>query len=68
MFSQGRILLSHVRNQLSSQSIQAFMCLGSWSLLGLVKNNDILAVTCEAEVEGDEEELQEGWDSVITAV
>jgi hypothetical protein len=33
-----------------------------------VKDHDILAVTCEAEVDGDEEELQEGWDSAIASV
>ena len=64
MFSQGRVLLSHVRNGLASQSIRALMCLGSWSLLGLVKDKDILVVTCEAEIEDEEEELAEGWDSV----
>jgi hypothetical protein len=68
VFIQGPILLSHVCNQLSLQSIRALMCLGSWSKLRLVKNNDILTVTCEAEEEGDEEELQEGWDSVIAAM
>ena len=40
------------------------MCLGSWSLCGLVKDKDIFAVTSEAEVEGEEEELLEGWDSI----
>jgi hypothetical protein len=29
-----------------------------------VKDKDIITVTCEAEDEGDEEELEEGWDSV----
>ena len=43
------------------------MCLGSWSLLGLVKDEDIFAVTCEADVEG-EEELTEGWDSIACAL
>ena len=52
VFSQGRLLLSHVRNHLSSQSIQALMCLGNWSLLGLVKDKDIFAVTVLAEIEG----------------
>ena len=65
VFSQGRLLLSHVRNRLSSQSIRALMCLGNWSLLGLVKDKDITAVTALAEIEGDEEELEEGWDSIM---
>jgi hypothetical protein len=40
------------------------MCLGSWSLCGLVKDKDLFAVTSEAEIEGEEEELLEGWDSI----
>ena len=64
VFSQDRVLLSHVRNHLSSQSIRALICLGSWSLLGLVKDNDIFAVTSAAEVEGEEEELEDGWDLI----
>ena len=40
------------------------MCLGSWSLCGLVKDKDILAVTSEVEVDGEEEYLPEGWDSI----
>jgi hypothetical protein len=41
------------------------MCLGSWNLFGFVKDNDILAVTVQPEVEGDEEEaLPHGWDAI----
>jgi hypothetical protein len=40
------------------------MCLGNWSMLGFVKDNDIYAVTALAEVEGDEEELPEDWDAI----
>jgi hypothetical protein len=65
IFSRGRLVLSHVRSQLSSQSTQALLCLGSWSLLGLVKDTDVLAVTVLREVEGDEEpELEDGWDRI----
>jgi hypothetical protein len=41
------------------------MCLGDWSLLGLVKDKDIRAVTVEPEVEGDDEEFAEGWDAIL---
>ena len=40
------------------------MCLGNWSLLGFVKDKDILAVTALAEVHEEEEELPEGWDAI----
>jgi len=63
VFSQGQVLLSHIHNWLSSQSIQALMCLNSWSRLGLVKDKDIFAVTVLAEIEGDEDALKEGWDA-----
>lgn len=66
VFSQGRLLLSHIRNRLLSQSIQALMCLGSWSQLGLVKDADIYAVTALAEVEGEEEDLADSWDIITT--
>ena len=65
VFSQGQLLLFHIHNQLSLQSIQALMCLSSWSLLGLVKDKDIFAVTALAEVEGDKEALEEGWDAIF---
>jgi hypothetical protein len=40
------------------------MCLGSWSLLGLVHDKDIYAVTVQPEGDDEEEELPEGWDSI----
>jgi hypothetical protein len=60
VFSQGRIVLSHIQNHLSAQSTCALLCLRNWSLLGYVKDKDITAITALPEVEGDEEELEEG--------
>jgi hypothetical protein len=64
VFSQGRILMSHIRNRLSSQTARVLMCLGDWSLLGLVKDKDVFAVTVQPEVDGNEEELLDGWDAI----
>jgi hypothetical protein len=65
IFSHGRLILSHVRSRLSAQSTRALICLGSWSLLGLVKDSDVMAVTVLPEVEEDEEpELEKGWDHI----
>ena len=65
VFSCGCLILSHVHSQLSAQSTWALICLGSWSLLGLVKDLDVLAVGTLDEVEGDEEpELKDGWDRI----
>ena len=67
MFSQGRILLSHLRNRLSVQSTRAFMCVGVWSHLGYVKDSDIKAIVSLPEVPANEWEdhLVAGWDTVL---
>jgi hypothetical protein len=46
------------------QSICALMCLGNWSKLGYVRDQDVLVVTMLPDVEGDEEDLQDGWDTI----
>jgi hypothetical protein len=64
-FSQGRLLLSHIRNQLSIQSTRALLCLGVWSLMGYVKDADVKAATVLPEVGSDEEiELPLDWDAI----
>lgn len=66
VFSRGRLILSHVRSRLSAQSTRALLCLGSWSLLGYIKDSDVEAVARMPDIEGDvEEELEEGWDSIV---
>ena len=42
VFSRGRFLLPYTRNQLSSDSFRAQMCVGAWSVLGLVKDKDVV--------------------------
>ena len=64
IFSQGRLLLSHVRSRLSVQSTRALMCLGVWSKLGFVRNNDILQAAVLPEVNGAEDELKMNWDVI----
>lgn len=44
-FSQGRILISHIRNCLSAQTARALMCLGAWSRDGMIHARDLVAVT-----------------------
>jgi hypothetical protein len=67
VFSQGRLLLSHVRSRLSVQSTRALMCLGVWSLLGFVKDSDVKAVVILPELRADEDEgeLEIHWDSIL---
>ncbi|KDQ54147.1 hypothetical protein JAAARDRAFT_114282, partial [Jaapia argillacea MUCL 33604] len=44
IFSCGQLVLSHVCNHLLAQMTCAILCLSSWSLLGLVKDEDVLKV------------------------
>ena len=65
VFSQGRLLLSHIRSRLSVQSTRALMCLGVWSKLGFITDSDIkAAVVVLPELTGDEEELGINWDRI----
>ncbi|KIM56444.1 hypothetical protein SCLCIDRAFT_46436, partial [Scleroderma citrinum Foug A] len=45
LFSRGCVLLSHNCNRLSTQTMHALLCLGSWSSLGLVNNDNVHKVT-----------------------
>ena len=45
LFSRGRLLLSHTHSRLSVASTWALLCLGSWSLLGLVQDEDVETVS-----------------------
>ena len=65
VFSQGWLLLSHVRNRLSVQSTRALLCLGTWSLMGYVRDSDTKATAVLPEVDGEEDELAMDWDNVI---
>ena len=67
VFSQGRLLLSHVRSRLSVQSIRALMCLGVWSRLGFITDSDVKAaviVLPELNDDDEETELDINWDSI----
>ncbi|GLB45148.1 putative hAT family C-terminal dimerisation region [Lyophyllum shimeji] len=67
VFSRGRILLSHTRNRLSPQTTRALMCLGGWSLLGLVKDSDVKAAAVLPDIE-DEQEGPDDWAGFLSAV
>ena len=64
VFSKGRLVLSHIRNQFTVASTHALMCLGAWSKLGLVCDADLLAAATLPEVKEDEEEFNVGWDYI----
>jgi hypothetical protein len=65
VFSRGRLILSHVRSGLSAHSIRALVCLGPWSCMGMVKDDDVKAVSMMPEVEGEVEvALGDDWDAI----
>jgi hypothetical protein len=70
VFSYGGLLVSYIRNRLSAQTTRALLCLGQWSLLGFIHDNDVLKVTQLPEGprrddhgEGDVE-FSDGWDTI----
>jgi hypothetical protein len=63
LFSRGRLILTHVRSRLLMQSTRALVCLGSWSLLNLVKADDLKAAAQLPEV-NEEQVLEDGWDKI----
>ncbi|KIJ09552.1 hypothetical protein PAXINDRAFT_50851, partial [Paxillus involutus ATCC 200175] len=65
LFSRSRLILSHTRSRLSAQSTRALLCLGTWSKLRLIKDEDVAKVSSLPEIEGDDEvELVDGWDCI----
>ena len=63
-FSQGHLILSHVRSRLSVQSTRALLCLGVWSTMGFVCDSDILPAVLLPELDGEEDELANDWDAM----
>jgi len=63
IFSHGRLVLPYVHSCLNVQLTHALMCVGSWSLLGLIDDSDIKEAL-ELDVIGKENELPVGWDSI----
>ena len=67
VFSQGRLLLSHIQSHLSVQLTHAFLCLGVWSKLSYITNSDVKAVVLtlpKINEEDDKKELDINWDRI----
>ena len=66
VFSRGRLILPHVRNRLAVQSTRASLCVGLWSSLGLVKDDDIKMSLSIDDIRGKEDDLSlsEDWDAI----
>lgn len=52
LFSCGQLVLSHTCSHLSAQLTHALLCVSSWSLAGLVLNEDVKVVASLDEVQG----------------
>ena len=62
LFSKGRLILSHVRSRMSVETTRALLCLNSWYKHGLVKTEDVLAVSRDPEMtDSVEPPLERGW-------
>ena len=68
LFSQGRILLPHLWNGLSAQSVRALLCLGDRVRLDLVQDDDVQHVTAEAEVKDDNDNEMEEFPVVDVSI
>ena len=64
LFSCGCLLLTHVHSRLSVQSTRALLCLGTWSKLKLIKDDDVRAISDLPEVLDNEEVFESSWDAI----
>jgi hypothetical protein len=57
-FSRSHILISHLRNRLWSNTIQALMCLGDWSHLDLFPHSEFMDMLKEVDEAADEDDVE----------
>ncbi|KIY61148.1 hATC-domain-containing protein [Cylindrobasidium torrendii FP15055 ss-10] len=74
VFSRARRVLNWERNRLSPQTTRALMCLGTWSLMGYVHDDDLAVIAQGGRVQPTEEEeelsdvdLEDGFDVIDIA-
>ncbi|KAJ3964891.1 hypothetical protein EV361DRAFT_811523, partial [Lentinula raphanica] len=54
-FSQGRILISHLRNRLQADTIRALMCFSDWSREDFVSNGELVGyLNSNSDVDGED--------------
>ncbi len=61
------MLIQHQVDITSKRSVHvsaSLLCLGSWSLAGMVMDEDVMKVAVMKDVEGDDEEFKDGWDAI----
>jgi hypothetical protein len=67
VFSHGHLILLHVHSYLAVQSTHTLLCVGIWSLLGLVKDNESKIARSKDDIIGKKDDLPENW-NMITPV
>ena len=65
VFSQGRLLLPHIHNRLSSESMRALLCIGDWSQHGLLKDAVIKMVAVLPDLAQYEPPLADDWNAIV---
>jgi hypothetical protein len=56
VFSRAGRLVTRERNGLSAQSIRALMCVGYWSLMGMVQDKDLLKIAKDGKAKPSDSE------------
>ncbi|KIL56860.1 hypothetical protein M378DRAFT_88698 [Amanita muscaria Koide BX008] len=64
VFSEGRVLLSYLRNRLQVDSTRALLCVGEWCKKGVIKERDLVAAL-KGTLDVVEDELESNEDEVI---
>ena len=65
VFSQGRLVLSHVQNRLSVETTRVLLCLGAWSKLGFVNTGDVKEATLLPEGKDGDVDVSDIYDMVL---
>lgn len=66
IFSCGHLVLSHIRNRLSAETMRAILCVGEWSQASFIQDEDVLAVTLAIYDEKNDvlDAVPKGWASI----
>ncbi len=63
--SQGRLTLPYLRNRLEAETTRALLCLGEWSLLDLIRDDDLKDMAQLPDASGETKELAKDWDKIL---
>ena len=61
VFSKGQLMMSHIHNQLSANTIWALLCLGAWTKAGYVEAANLKYAASQPDTKDDEDWLDAKW-------